>query len=554
MSTAADRDGDGGFRPMTAERPLRVVLVHPPAASTPSLRAEEAVPPLGLAYVAAAARRAGHAVSVVDAVGEALDRFSVFDARRRIILRGLPLEEITARIPEDADVIGVSCMFSGAWRPNRTLVEHLKRARPRARIVLGGEHVTACSEYILETCASVDFCVLGEGEETFCRLLAAIADGALAAPPPGVAARGCADPAAAALAGVPPTQRRLRMPDIHAIAEPAWDLFPLGRYLDGGYAHGVTRGRTMPILASRGCPYQCTFCSSPNMWTTKWTARRPHDVLDEMKGYRQRYGAEDFAFYDLTAIVDRRWIVEFCELVIRDGLRITWQLPSGTRSEAIDAEVAGLLYRAGCRNLDYAPESGAPTVLRRIKKRVDLDRMVASIRDAVGAGLEVKVNFIIGFPDESPAEVRQTIALAARVARLGVEAVGVFAFCPYPGSELFDELRARGRIRLDDAYFDAMVATDAARVVSYNPRLSAGELVAWSIVARAAFYGLQLVTHPARVVRLASEMVRGARTSKTAKGFEAMRMRRRAWRVLAGNPPSAPRRPRATREFPTAAG
>ena len=519
---------------MTSARRLRVVLVHPPAASTPTLRAEEAVPPLGLAYVAAAARQAGHSVQVVDAVGEGLERFSVFDAGRRIILRGLPAEEITSRIPEDANVIGLSCMFSGAWRPNRALIEHVKRARPRARIVLGGEHATACHEHILATCASVDFCVLGEGEETFCRLLQAIAEGSADAPPPGVASRGRSGPAAAAVATLPPTQRRPRVRDIHAIAEPAWDLFPLERYLDGGYAHGVTRGRTMPILASRGCPYQCTFCSSPNMWTTKWVARRPRDVLEEMKRYQQRYGAGDFAFYDVTAIVDRRWIVEFCGLVLDEDLRITWQLPSGTRSEAIDAAVAELLYRSGCHNLDYAPESGAPSVLRRIKKRVDLDRMVRSIRDAVAAGLEVKVNFIIAFPDETLGEIRQTIRLAARLARLGVEAVGLFAFCPYPGSELFDDLLARGKIRLDDAYFDAMVATDAARIVSYNRHLDATQLFTLSMGARAAFYAIQLLTHPSRVLRLASEMARGARTSKTAKGFEAMRMRRRAWRVLSG--------------------
>jgi hypothetical protein len=99
-----------------------------------------------------------------------------------------------------------------------------------------------------------------------------------------------------------------------------------------------------------------------------------------------------------------------------------------------------------------------------------------------------------------------------------------------------------------------MVATDAARVVSYNPKLSAARLVALSLVARAAFYGVQLVTHPARVVGLALEMARGARTSKTAKGFEAMRMRRRAWRVLSRNAAAALRREPSTPESPTALG
>ena len=113
-----------------------------------------------------------------------------------------------------------------------------------------------------------------------------------------------------------------------------------------------------------GCPYQCTGCSNPKMWTTRWVAREPQKVLEEMKKYLREDAVDNFDFYDLTAIVKRAWIVEFCELVIASGLRFTWQLPSGTRSEAIDAEVSRLPYASGCRNLSYAPESGSKAVLR----------------------------------------------------------------------------------------------------------------------------------------------------------------------------------------------
>jgi anaerobic magnesium-protoporphyrin IX monomethyl ester cyclase len=521
---------------------MRVTLIHPPTVSTPTTMVQEAVPPLGLAYVAAAVVAAGHTVTVVDAVGDALDTFTIWSSERRIMLRGLGFAELIARVPLDADVIGVSCMFSNAWRPTRDLLTRLREARPGARIVLGGEHATACHAYIFETTPGVDYCVLGEGERTFCQLLEALEGGVDPRAIAGVAARpdptrpGAPRPAsrlATTPAHLSPLRRRPRIREIGAIAEPAWELFPLDAYITGGYNHGIQRGRTMPILASRGCPYQCTFCSSPNMWTTKWAAREPREVVAEMARYVERYGATDFAFYDLTAIVRREWIIEFCSRVLAEGLGVTWQLPSGTRSEAIDAEVARLLRRSGCRNMNYAPESGAPGVLARIKKRVSLDRMVRSIREAVDNGIDVKVNIILGFPDETPREVLETYRFLVDLAVVGVEAVSVFPFCPYPGSELFDELVRRGSILLDDDYFDSLVFTDLGRLVSYNSRSSTAELRAMVFGALSVFHGVQLVTHPLRVVDMATQIVRRQQGSKIANAVEPMRVRRRAWGRLA---------------------
>ena len=106
------------------------------------------------------------------------------------------------------------------------------------------------------------------------------------------------------------------------------------------------------------------------MWTTRWIPRDPDLLLDEMQFYQEKYGAENFDFYDLTAIVKKSWILDFCRKIEEREMKFTWQLPSGTRTEAIDGEVASLLYRAGCRNMSYSPESGSPTVLRRIKKKI----------------------------------------------------------------------------------------------------------------------------------------------------------------------------------------
>ena len=87
----------------------------------------------------------------------------------------------------------------------------------------------------------------------------------------------------------------------------------------------------------------------------------------------------NFDFYDLTAIVKKDWIVKFCQKIAERGLSFTWQLPSGTRSEAIDDEVANYLFKSGCRNLSYSPESGSKKVLARIKKKIKTDSVITSI-------------------------------------------------------------------------------------------------------------------------------------------------------------------------------
>ncbi len=112
------------------------------------------------------------------------------------------------------------------------------------------------------------------------------------------------------------------------------------------------------MLATRGCPYSCTFCSSPDMWTTRYYARSPASVVDEIADYVERYGISNVDFEDLTAFINRDWILAFCAELVRRDLHISYQLPSGTRSEALDAEVLAPLWRSGCRNLTYAPESG----------------------------------------------------------------------------------------------------------------------------------------------------------------------------------------------------
>jgi radical SAM superfamily enzyme YgiQ (UPF0313 family) len=479
-------------------------------------------PPIGPAYLAASLRQAGHTARIIDGLGE--NPFQVTSLfGNKVTAIGLRSEEIVERIEPDTDLIGVSCMFSQDWPEIRRMIALARRRFPDIPIVAGGEHITAVPDFTLESTPEVDVCAIGEGEETIVDLANAIDQRASFEAIGGVVLR--------ADGGTRSTGLRARIRNLDDIPLPAWDLVPLENYLDHGLGYGVDRGRSMPMLATRGCPYECTFCSNPEMWTTRWIARDPAKVLDEIQLYRDKYGATNFDFYDLTAIVKRSWIIDFTKMILDRHMQFTWQLPSGTRSEAIDGEVSRLLYTSGCRNMSYAPESGSPEVLKRIKKVVKLDRLEASVRGAVRNKLNVKLNIIMGFPNESRKELRETVRFLFRMGLAGVHDMSISIFSPYPGSELYHDLRKAGKIpELSDEYFLGLGAyKDFSHPVSFTEGLSPRLLNVYRVLGFLVFYGTQYATRPWRVARLLQNMLQHRQESRLDKSLQdlAHRIRNR---------------------------
>ena len=501
----------------------RVTLLRPVSLIPKWSDSGPLTPPIGPAYLASSLRNAGHHVSIIDAVGEAPTQvFSLFGGT--MIAMGLTSEQVVERIDPKTEIIGVSCMFSQDWPEVRRLIDLAREQFPGATIVAGGEHITAVREFTLESCPAVDCCVLGEGEETLVELVDALDNGDSLDTVGGIIFRDADD-------AVRCNPSRARIRNIDEIPAPAWDLAPIENYLDQGLAFGVDRGRSMPILATRGCPYQCTFCSNPQMWTTRWLSRDPGQVLDEIELYMREYGATNIDFYDLTFIVKRSWIIDFANLILERGMKFTWQLPSGTRSEAIDEEVTRLLYQTGCRNITYAPESGSVDVLKRIKKVVKLDRMGVSMRSALRNGLNVKVNLIMGFPDERRSEIRATFRYLIKLGLMGVYDASVSMFSPYPGSELYDELRAKGQIELNDAYFLSLGSyKDFSKTVSFTHGMGSRELSFYRLAGIALFYGAQYIRRPWRAIWVINNFVHRRQESRLDKSLQDMAMRIRGYR------------------------
>lgn len=467
-------------------------LIRPPAVECFRLATTSITPPLGLAYIAGALRSEDVPVQVLDGVLEAPSQFTPY---YKGYLVGLTLDEIVARLAP-SEMIGISALFTHEWPFVAELTQRIKARFPHTPLVLGGEHVTSLPEFSLAT-SEADVLVLGEGEETILELWNARHTPQSWGKIAGTAVR--------EVSGGVHTSRRPRKLVLDQIPPPAWENFDLRGYHRHGFSGGIDTGHlTVPILATRGCPYRCTYCSAPNMWTTRWLARDPIAVVDEIEGYQRKFGAQNFPFQDLTAILKKDWIVTFCEELLRRDLNITWQFPTGTRCEVIDQEVARLMKRSGMIGMSYAPESGSETTRKVIRKQMRTAPLEKSISAASKEGLYVTLFLVLGFPHDRSQSIRENIPFLRRVRELGVRDISIGYYMALPGTELFHSLRRSGKIQLNRAYFQHILhGLTFVPLVSYCSHLGRLKLMYWKLRLYGAFY------LSGRLIRLFGSLLNG---------------------------------------------
>lgn len=507
---------------------MRICLIHPPRLMKPMSATMKPSPPLGLAFIAAALKREGHQIQVIDALAEAPNQYVQF--KEDIVQNGLTEIEIAQRIHPDTKVIGLSLMFSGNWLHNRILINYLGKCFPHAVIIAGGEHLTACPEFCINQTRHLNVCICGEGEETVVDVVKAIETGTGFASIPGIVYRNEQNQPVR-------NERRARIKSVEDIAWPAWDLFPLNAYKDNGIIYGVDRDVfSVPLSATRGCPYQCTFCSSPQMWTTRYYMRSVEDVANEMEHFYKTYNIRNFDFFDLTAIVKKDWIIRFVKEIMKRQLPITWQIPAGTRSEAIDREVAHYLYASGCRNITYAPESGSVETLKLIKKKVKLPAMLQSIKYSSREKMNIKLNVIIGFPGEKHRNIWQTMLFLVQASWYGANDMAPSVFSPYPGSELFNKLSAEGKVNMyDDLFFYQIIYVDTFFNSSfYNNEINKNILRFYQIMYLAIFYSSNFIFHPTRLFKTLKNLLTSNYDSRAEMALGEL-MKRSKIKVLPRN-------------------
>lgn len=305
-----------------------------------------------------------------------------------------------------------------------------------AKVIVGGPAATTCAEELIHN-ETIDFLVLGEGEDTFTELTSFLL-GREGSPecPEGI--RGIMYRREKRIVTTPP---RPLIADLDSIPFPDRDsMFILG---DGGKFQTIRSNED--ILTSRGCPYLCKFCCAFVVWGThKVRFRRVDNILAEIIHLNRTYGQSSFVFWDDTFTVDRERIVELCVKIISSGLDIEWVCL--LRLNTIDAELLAIMKRAGCREIQIGIESGNDRILKHIGK----DFTVASIFDKLPmiktSGIELGIFMIIGFPSETRSEMEETLRLIDVIKPAWVS---ISIFTPYPGTDFFRELKDQGRISGD---------------------------------------------------------------------------------------------------------
>jgi radical SAM superfamily enzyme YgiQ (UPF0313 family) len=354
---------------------------------------------IGPAYLAAFLREHGHQAElhVVDPDATAQ---SVIDAVRA----------------SGAGLVGLS-MTTRQWLRGMEVVGELRR-HVDVPVIAGGLHPTFSPEQVLAS-PGFDYVCLGEGEGALLDVVEHLAtkgpipEGAIE----NIQVRGGARP-----------KMRPPIPDLDSLPWMARDLL----IEQNGVAYMVTQ---------RGCPFLCTFCAARmyNEMYDNYGRRRSHDsVRAEIADLRSK-GATYLIFLDDTFTINRKWVLEFCDLHERDG---AMPFSLHARAETMSDEMLEALARAGCRHITYGVESGSPRVRKEIMKRlVSNEKLIDTFHRTRDAGILTTANYILGVPGEKPHEIEETLALHEIIAP---DDFGYFVFYPYPGTPLFHTCKAQG--------------------------------------------------------------------------------------------------------------
>ena len=189
-------------------------------------------------------------------------------------------------------------------------------------------------------------------------------------------------------------------------------------------------------------------------------------------------------------------------------MNITWGLPSGTRSEVLDYKILSLLKKAGLNDIDYAPESGSEKILKIMKKQISIKNLLSSIKSAHKVGLKIKVNIILGYPEEDRTDILNTIYFAIKCAWVGADDMLVTPLSIYPGSEIHTQVKKEKNIIYDDNYFETLTDQGSLNLSEcYSNHYSKIELFLFKYFTFGVFYTSSFIFRPKKLFILLRDII-----------------------------------------------
>lgn len=387
-------------------------------------------PSLGLSYIAAVLEQNDFDVSMLDA----------FNLK-------LTLKDIHEVLSEEPfDVIGLTCVTP--TYPTAAIVANIaKEINENVKIIIGGPHASYTYEEILTEEPAIDIIVRGEGEQTMLELVQTLEKGGDISEVDGISYRD--------------GNNMVVTPDREFNKELDSLPFPARHLWHENIINGLIE---MPIISSRGCPFDCVYCSTSCMWGHEIRYRGVKNLVDEMEEVVNEFNVQKFIFNDDVFTLNKNRVIEICDEIEKRELDIHWACSS--RTDVVSKEMLERMKSAGCDTIYYGIESGNPTVLNSINKKTTLEQAKNAVKLADEAGIVTIASFIIGFPDETPGKdyvawsnqtdwkenenkfkgnLTDSIYTSLEFAEeLGADINQVHLLTPFPGTDVYDRMKEMG--------------------------------------------------------------------------------------------------------------
>jgi anaerobic magnesium-protoporphyrin IX monomethyl ester cyclase len=343
----------------------------------------------------------------------------------------------------EADIVGLGAMTPSAWLlPD--LTDQLRRALPKAWIILGGPHVSASQAGVMKN-VQADAAVAGEGEQYFEQIVRAFLEGGGLDEVPGIYRRA-------------ETGEIVKNPgeidvihDLDTLPMPAYDLIDLAPYWHRQSAVQIPRRKYFTLFSSRGCPYQCIYCH--RIFGNRFRPHSAERMVEEVRYFQAIYGTDDIEFEDDIFNLDSRRVESFCEGIRKTGKPVMLAFPNGLRTDIMTREQINELKDAGLYFSGLALESGSPRIQKLTNKHLNIQRFLENVEALTSQGVFCFGFFMLGFPTETEEELRATIDVACR-SRLHTATFATAT--PFPGTELYRMVSERQPEKIRRINFDGM--------------------------------------------------------------------------------------------------
>ncbi|OGW61616.1 MAG: hypothetical protein A2V83_00690 [Nitrospirae bacterium RBG_16_64_22] len=336
------------------------------------------------------------------------------------------------------DVVGLQCYTFDQFNV-RKMLDSVKEVRPQVITVLGGPHPTAVPDETFEFLgAGLDYAFRGEAEvgfPIFLDLLEKSSRNGDMAGVPGLVHRKDGDLI---------KNEKAQAEDLDGLGFPAWDLIRPQDYPEAQHGAFFKNFPIAPVMATRGCPFLCTFCTSAG---TAIRRRSVSHVMEEIRLLHDRFGIREFHMVDDNFTLDREYAKEFARALIGSNLRMSWATPNGVRLDRLDEELLRLMKESGLYIVSLGIESGSDRVLKTMRKSLTVEKIRKNVEMVRNAGIEIGGFFVLGYPGETREDREATLRLALE---LDILRANFFTYLPLPGTASYRELQESGQIDRTD--------------------------------------------------------------------------------------------------------